>query len=337
MGKAKKARVKSRKVWLAALNVKADPHPTGTYERLFRRAASASAKPVKLSGDRTAELDEVELYLPTVIVGELVTYLRIDPKKPVRNIAERKVYTKAEKERMLTTEIREAGLNEKRFWFAFDIETHTFVYERRNMSTRTIAEVLAKLLSSVRKQVDIDDVTVVVHKDEAVLERIWNLKLETLEITVTRPNPDDLADLGERIRARLAEQNAKEETFTLVAEEGQELKPDAETKELASVGLTDGSVTGIGYDPELKRKAVETTESAPLAVPAVWNPKEETAPGFFSRMAATVGAGVRAGVTTIRQKIREEAERVREAKERARAERAQQRVSKRRDGSRKKQ
>lgn len=101
-----------------------------------------------------------------------------------------------------------------------------------------------------------------------------------LEIIVTRPNPDDLADLGEKIRQRLAEQNAKEQSTTLTAEENAELKPNEETKMLATIGLTDGSVRGRGYDPVLKRTVEETTESTPLLVPQEWNPAEENAPGI---------------------------------------------------------
>lgn len=56
------------------------------------------------------ELDDVEQYDDTTMVGQVVLYTRIDPKKDVRDIAERKVLTKAEKENMLTRQIRESGL-----------------------------------------------------------------------------------------------------------------------------------------------------------------------------------------------------------------------------------
>lgn len=288
MAKAARGRIKRRKkrvVRLAALNVKVDPHPTGIYLRLFERAAK-DGKAVQISGDRAAQVATCMNFDDRTFVGNFWTYTRIDRKKAAFDLKNRKVMSKAEVAQLLSATLDTAGVNGKPFGFGFDVDSHTLVYEHGKMSPRVLATVLEKILHSVKAGLGINNISVDVVQDEAVLERIFALRLRWLEIKITRPNPDDLADLAEEIRDELAKQKAKAITRKLEAEEDQALVPDERTIQLSAVGVANGHVTGHGYDPTSKRVVSETTASAPLIHAEVYDPKDDNPDNFLSRAAS---------------------------------------------------
>lgn len=292
-------------VWLVALNVKADPHPDGIYGDLLTAAAGGGkGKVVQVSKYRAVEIADVTKVNEETYVGHVWSYTVVDRAGSVVDLKGRRILAKSEVDAMLSSEWDDRGLNHSSFVFGFNIAKHMFVYERSQMSPWQLANVLEKLFNNVKLRVGVDDVTVAVVQDEGVLEKILKLKLTKLEIRVTRPNPDDLAGLSERLRRQMQRQDALAIVQTLEAE-GKErpLKPSDETKQLATIAVANGTVSGHGWDDATGRMVDETTAKSPMAHPELFDPAKENAIGFMGRVASVVGTEVKRRMRELRDRM----------------------------------
>jgi hypothetical protein len=206
--KARKPRRCRRTVGLVALNVTADPHPAGIYQKLLIQA-SKRAVAVKLAGDRMAQIGEVLKYDEGSMIGQIWTYTQIDQNKPVLDLKQRKLIAKPELDTLLSSGFKNRGFNYKGFWFGFDMQRHILTYERSQLAPRRLAEVLEKIFNTVKPRLGVEHVSVNVVQRPDQLESVLALQLQRLEIRISRPNPDDLAGLREAFRKRLAVQHAK--------------------------------------------------------------------------------------------------------------------------------
>lgn len=92
-------------------------------------------------------------------------------------------------------------------------------------------------------------VEVTVEPDRDTIAQILKIRyLKKLEISLVRPNPDDLDAAEKRLLRKLSRQDAQRMDVVLHANVNQDLAPDSETVTLAKVAASNGSVVGRGRD-----------------------------------------------------------------------------------------
>lgn len=133
-----------------------------------------------------------------------------------------------------------------------------------------------ELLNQPRLTDDYGQINVTVIPDADSLGRILGLPdLRKLHIVVTPPNADDWHELELEIKDRLGEQNAATMVTVLVAEKGESLVPNEQTRMLSEVAQSNGYVEARGA-LEGGRVSTFSTKQHPMLVQAQYDPNVET-------------------------------------------------------------
>lgn len=245
------ASTKQIRIKVQALNIKTDPHPPGTYEGIFDRAAKQKlAVPYwgksnyGMIGDFYPLPEKPDR--PSAYAGTIHLYTHIDQSLPWFNIEKAKQADDRETGAIqIPKNLKPEYHNAE---FIFFPKNHRLVFETRLISAVSLRTLLDRLLNHSKvRPAGIVEVTV--EQTTEGLNEILNLKrIDTLEIVITRPNPDDLSGFDEAIRNQMKQQKAAKLTTTLTAEQGKGLNPDQNTKNLATLALSDGHVAAKGRD-----------------------------------------------------------------------------------------
>lgn len=133
-----------------------------------------------------------------------------------------------------------------------------------------------ELLNQPRLAEQYGQINVTVIPAEDTLDRIFSLPdLRKLHIVITPPNSDDWEDLEEEIKRRLAEQNAATMVTVLVAEKGESLEPNEDTRKLSEVAQANGYVEARGAT-EGGKVSTFSTKQHPMLAPSNYDPDLET-------------------------------------------------------------
>jgi hypothetical protein len=255
------------KVVIGALNVSADPHPSGIYRRLFEEAAEHA---VSLWGSDwakiTAPVDRETT--PPSFYSRVLIWTEIDKDGKWLDQKTDKEATAAEKKKIQIPENLDP--NFRSFNFVFFEDKHLLVLEYQNelnehFGSKRAQRFFATLLNS--DDPNAPEVTVTVVPSHEALDRIYAIpRLRLLEILVERPNPDDLTADANRILDRLLRQGAKSQKVELEKKAGvHTLTPDEDTKKLAEIAATNGHVAGSGKAADGK-PVYESTRDHPKTV-----------------------------------------------------------------------
>lgn len=188
--------------------------------------------------------------------------------------------------------------NHSAFYFTLDPNLHVVAFSAyassKGLSARSVGRYFEEALSSraiVRRFGNVES-DIVKSYDE--VERILALPhLKELQISINRPNPDDVGEgLADVIERRLREQNADTYEENLKARGGNNIEPNERTHNLAQIAAENGHV---------KAKAVvdgilttQDTDEQPLTERTKYKPEEvgelavfrELAGKIFERIAA---------------------------------------------------
>ena len=87
-------------------------------------------------------------------------------------------------------------------------------------------------------------------------------RLESLELLISRPNPDDQSDAERRVLRRMNEMHVVEQTQQYKAIPGRSIKIDQDLKVLANIAAKNGEVTAKGKD-DLSKPQIYATSRHP--------------------------------------------------------------------------
>ncbi len=145
--------------------------------------------------------------------------------------------------------------------FIFDAINHKLYFETRNKKDETFGpKNIEKLFNNILNnnmlfqeygQVDVT----LVPKSNVVDNLLDNPIIKKLEIRITPPNPDDLADAEREVMERLNKLNAKTEEINYTAANENGLSIDDNTKMIARIASTNGivSIRAINKEGQLTR------------------------------------------------------------------------------------
>lgn len=238
------------KLTIGAINIAADPHPTGIYRRLFAEVADRG---VHISGNDWAKITppqdrETD---PPSFYGRILVWTAIDKDGRWLNQETDKEATATEKRAIQIPE--QLDPNFRSFNFVFLEDRHLLVLEYRNetgehFGAKRSEKLFSSLFSPEALGNDDPDVSVTVVPSHEGLRRIYAIpRLRRLEIFVLRPNADDLAKEQKKLLDRLMKQGAKSQSLELRKKaKVKTITPDDETKTLAQIASENGYVTGEG-------------------------------------------------------------------------------------------
>lgn len=139
-----------------------------------------------------------------------------------------------------------------RFSYVFFPHGHRLYVQTRNKNRTLGIQTVHKffrLLLADKSAPATPPVEVTVEPDRDTISQILKIKyLKRLEISLVRPNPDDLDAAEKRLLRKLSKQDARQMDVKLYADSNSDLDPDKETITLAKVAASNGAVVGHGRD-----------------------------------------------------------------------------------------
>lgn len=243
---------------VAQLNISLDAHQDpGRYLELFT-AAKRKRRRAQYRANNVAMIGWSHKYGDGIIGGELYRFVDFDPEASWINLDKEE-----EADKDLIDQIpKNVRPGMKRVPFAFFATSQRGLHHRLFVDTSSTSVYLLRSIwdKLVNGQSDLVSVSII-QKPEAIEEVLSMPGLRTLELVIRPPNPDDLEGLEEKMRKRLRKQRAASLTQILKADRtGGHLEPDEETRALAEVARTNGSVRAVGEDEDGHRAEKNTLE-----------------------------------------------------------------------------
>ena len=251
-----------RTIVACALNLSANPHPTGVYVSLLRQAARFLVKArasdyAKITTPRKSEHGDY-------YAGRILEWTEIDLKKPWLDLDSEDVLSPTLKKAIAIPP--SAKPNYRVFNYVFAEERHRLYFESVNefgerLGPHTARSIFTRLLSRELQGPKSPEIEVTVVPQTGVIGRILNMpRLRKLYIRVTLPNPDTASPAArKRVFDRLKEANARqlEEEYTK-STEADHLVATPPIRETAEVASENGFVRGEGKDANGKKLEIAT-------------------------------------------------------------------------------
>jgi hypothetical protein len=254
---------------MGALNIAADPHPSGIYSHLFQQVAEL---PIRVWGTDWAKITAPadRETTPPSFYGRVLVWTEIDKEGKWIDQDTDKEATATEKRKIQIPDHLDP--NFRSFNFVFLQDKHTLVLEYQNeqgehFGPQRAERFFSRLLSGVVIDDKTIEVNVTVIPSNEALDRIYGIaRLRWLEIFIRRPNPDDLTADANRVLDRLVAQGAKSQNLQFEKKARvKTLTPDEDTKKLAEIAARNGRVAGSGKTEDGKT-VYESTENHPKTV-----------------------------------------------------------------------
>lgn len=184
------------------------------------------------------------------ITGEIYQFTNLDQSEPWFDVNTLEEATEEETRTIKIPENLKPHL--ARFAYVFFPKGHRMYLQTRNKSRSLSIISMRKFLITLLDDPsapDMPQVEITVEPDRDSISKILSIKhLRKLQISLVRPNPDDLGEAERRLLKRLAKQGADQMDTALHADVNQQLTPDSDTVTLAKVAASNGFVVGSGRD-----------------------------------------------------------------------------------------
>lgn len=261
------------------------PHSKARYEELIR-ALYRLGKPIRTRATSGALLGklygESETESENAVIGELYTFLYLDPDEPWFNLQRNEEAADEELNELKIPPHLKPHL--ARFLFVFLTDNHRMYIQlktgQRSLSINAAALAMKTLLADEQMK-DFGTVEVTVEPARNTVQKILGMDfLHSLRIELVRPNPDDHQDDEKRLLEELSKRHARKMKYELTSERHEPLKVDEEIKTLARVASSNGYVMGSGRD--VNDAPVElSTRDTPFIERPTYDPKESSLKNFY--------------------------------------------------------
>jgi len=281
----------TRTIKISALNIAMhQPHSPQRYVSLFHDAKKLGqlVRLGSLHGTMLGSLSGVKEYTKgAVLTGEIYRFVKLDANEPWFNIETLEEATENEVDGIKIPSHLLPHLQRIEFVFRPDVHELWFVSQDRDdrLGPQAAAKFFQSLFDRLVDSGKYPRVEVTAVPDHETLDQMLSLrKVEKLTIELKRPNADDAAKEEARWLKQLEKQKARKMTVELVAEKGDSVVPDEETRSLATVASKNGNVSVVGRN-ELGTRVEESTKAKPLMKPALVDSELETSLDVLRRAA----------------------------------------------------
>jgi hypothetical protein len=243
-----------RKIPISALNIAMhEPHSPEGYvqlmQGLYRMRRIINVR--SLTGVLIGSMYPLERNHPERgLAGEIYQFTNLDQSEPWFDVNTLDEASEKDVKEIKIPEHLKPHL--ARFSYVFFPHGHRIYVQTRNKSRtlgiQTVQKFFRLLLASESAPAT-PPVEVTVEPDRDTITQILRIKyLKRLEISLVRPNPDDLDAAEKRLLRKLSRQDARRMDVKLYADSNSDLDPDKETVILAKVAASNGAVVGYGRD-----------------------------------------------------------------------------------------
>jgi hypothetical protein len=219
--------------------------------------------------------------------GEISTFSQLDPTLPWINL-ETEEDASSDELGDIPDHLRP---NLRKCQFYFDVASHKLFFlttaRKGGISPSLMARYLKDLFSFSEVVLEFGEVGITVLPDRDSISRIigWK-KIRRLQVHAERPNPGDYdPDELEEFEQSLAEQNASQLNFELVAEKNKSLILSEKTKTLVAIAADNGFVEAKGYNSQGAPEERSTKTGKPFSDRGEYNDDAETYWDAFLRIA----------------------------------------------------
>lgn len=281
-----------RRITLAALNIALHaPHPTDRYIELIQKAFRRRSiiRMGSLHGAMLGTLSRPhgqgrDLYLS----GDFYRFVKLDAAEPWFNSETKEPATEDEIEAIKIPGHLLPHL--QRIPFVFNARRHQLWYvakdQKNSFGPPIAAKFLESILQSTAQHFDFPEVSVTAVPESSSVDDILGLPgLEYLRIELVRPNPDDGETAEARWLRKLEEQKTTKAKLELFHAKNAVVEPDQETREMAEVAATNGSVYGRGRTAD-GLPVEDSTKARPMLRYEYVNTEVETVADVLQRSAA---------------------------------------------------
>ncbi|MBA0221796.1 DUF4747 family protein [Stenotrophomonas maltophilia] len=240
-----------KKVTGTLINVAVHPHDgPNTYLRLFESAYGLD-RAVRVHGDRYAWMSHLWINgegSKQFLTGHIATFSQIDMDGAWIDMTTRST-ADAGRIDSIKKVVKDVQPNYHEFRFYVGLKEHLVAVEtddgKRTFSPRMAEKFFREIFSAASIVDEFGEAEVCFVPDRESLNRIIGSKyLRKLEIHLTRPNADSVADIEKRVMDELEKFKARAATHTYTAVRGQTLEVSEDVKNLARVARTNGYVEG---------------------------------------------------------------------------------------------
>lgn len=185
--------------------------------------------------------------------GEVFRFVKVDADEPWFNTQTNEQASDDEVAGLNIPENLRAHM--QRIAFVFYPKQHELWFISRDGKTRLgpsrAARFFQILLDDAVSSKSLSPVEVTVLPEKTALQEMFSLaQLSRIVMQFKRPNPDDAADIAGRIMQRMEAQKVKTINEELIANRGQSIRPDKQTRAEANVAARNGHVEVHGKDGE---------------------------------------------------------------------------------------
>lgn len=285
---------REKKIIIGALNIVTQPHSTNTYINLFKDA-NKLRNPVCIAGDQYGMISGVfkldsNQDKDGPITGDIYKFTNIDK--------DANWFDTSKNDFANEDDLGEINIpdnlkpNSSKFTYIFFPEQHILFYEAYYDGKKLGSSSAVKFFQKLFNQIDIIkkfgtvEVTHVPSKDELKKALALPYK-EFIEMSVTRPNPDDHSIAEQKVLRRMNAANVETYEQRFKASEGKAIQMDADMTTMAHIAAKNGNLSIKGKNDNLKTIKYSTIEH-PWQDQKYYDPEAFTAFQVMSVFATTM-------------------------------------------------
>lgn len=268
---------KPKTIQFSILNIKIHPHSPDLYYQLLKKTFRSKIIRKIRGSDYGMVGSFRENYFDDnkLIVGDIYKFLSIDPTQKYLDIDSFKPIDPSESgEDFPIPENLKPNL--KQIGYVFSVERHRLFFESSETAPNTVLKLMKNLFSAPEIVDTFGEVDCHVEATDEAIQKILSIpSLLKLQLSFTRPNPDDLPDtIKGRISTRLEKQKIRKfkQEFSTKDKDGMSL--DEETTAWMEIAKSNGNVRAVGYDGE--EKIDYSTTKHPVKERIKYDPDIET-------------------------------------------------------------
>lgn len=243
MAKNREPKIRSVRRVVNGLNIAINPHPEGRYVEMFRKVLSTKTE-FPFYGTRTGtitafrkEQGSENLYRGVLALFSNVNFDRAWLNKDTGEAAEEDEVAKITIPTGLKPEFQKIP-------FVFDSKKHRMVYFSKGLGVSSARNLMEGLFIAGKALNDGDELVITVIQDKNQLDSMLNESgIKEIVIEIDLPNATDLSKVEAELYESLRNQSAKSLKQTFEADSTKSLKPDAKTRDLGNIALSNGKVT----------------------------------------------------------------------------------------------
>lgn len=201
---------------LAALNIKTEPHSPERYVQLWEFLYNTHTVG-HLRGNDFLVIDSLEMHdqnaITPLIKGSMAKFTEINIHDPWFNLETReRIETESVEE--IVRIPHEYKPNLKQIYYTFNPDRHRLIFEADPIAPSSIKRAFENIMKSPLIRERYGDVAVELEISRDAIQEILSLQnIMSLEIQISRPNPDGISHLERRVYNRMADQNIRRQDF----------------------------------------------------------------------------------------------------------------------------